>query len=229
MKKTYYSYSRLWCYLRDPEEYYRKYHLKLYDTPTPKMLLGSIFSDAYSKRERAETGINFNWKLALKYPKEYYRQVPPNLTFTSDYERVMEKALNHPKLVIAPPKDCEQTLYTESPICPLQAKNDAFRTSELLLIENKYGAPWNEERVAEDDQLTFYSYVPWLLYKKIPKGILQSINARTGEVNVFEFKRKKEDFKALIEKIKYAYEGIIAEEFSPDKAIIKSPSYYNKS
>ncbi len=228
MKQIHYSYSRLWCYLRNPEEYYRKYVLKLYDTPSPKMLLGSIFSDAYSQREQAETGIKFDWKEALKSPKDYYKQVPPNLTFTSDYERKMEKALRHPKLVKVSPEFCEQTILVDSPICPLQAKNDAFIPKEFLIVENKFGAPWTSQRVQEDDQLSFYSYVPWLVHGKIPGGVLQSINSSTGEVQTFNFQRTLEDFIPLIQKIRYAYDGIQNEEFSPDKAIIKSPRYYRQ-
>lgn len=214
MKKTYYSYSRLWTYLRDPEEYYRKYVQGFWDPPTAKMLLGTIFSDAYSERKKAETGIAFDWREALKHPEKYYKNVPEGTFFTPDFERVMDTALNHPKLVRLPSFLCEQTIRVESKICPLLAKNDGFNPKAMLVVENKYGMPWTEDRVESDDQLTFYSYVGYLLKGEIPKIRLQSINRNNGQVVPFETKRKKAQFKPLEEKIEFAYKGITNEVYT---------------
>jgi hypothetical protein len=200
----------LWQWLNSPEDYYTKYVLGLFEPPSPKMLLGTIFSDAYSglSRSQKDPNLPYDWRLALKYPQNYYKDAPDHLTYTSDYERKMEKALKHPELVQAESSNCERTILVETDICSLQAKNDAYIPSQNLVIENKYGMPWTKERVNLHDQLTFYSYVVYLKHGKIPLVRLQSVNSANGEVKAFEIKKKKKDFVELRKKIKYAYEGI---------------------
>ncbi len=209
-KKIYYSYSRLWCYLRDPEEYYTKYVMGLWDPPNPKMLLGTIFSDAYSQREFSEKdpSLAYDWKLALKHPEKYYKSVPEGITYTLDYERKMNNALESQNMVQAKRKECEQTILLDLENLSLQAKNDAYVESKNLVIENKYGILWNEERVNTDDQLTFYSYVVFKKFGKIPIVRLQSVNSANGSVQAFEISKKEKEFEELEKKIMYAYNGI---------------------
>ena len=44
-RKGHYSYSKLWCYIKDPQEYYRNYVLKMKDAPSGPMVLGRMFSE----------------------------------------------------------------------------------------------------------------------------------------------------------------------------------------
>lgn len=206
--KTYYSYSRLWCWLRDPQQYYRQYVLKMKDEPTDKMILGSIFSDAYADPK-------FDYRAALVKPQKFYTPCPPNLTFTPDFARNMEKALSHKKMLRLPKNMCEQTIKVESKICPLLAKHDGrdAKGKNVLIIENKYGTPWTEEKANTEDQITFYAYVDYLTTGKIPLIRLQSVNSKNGEVVAFEVNKTKEQFVPLEEKIAYAYNGIIKEVY----------------
>lgn len=204
-KKDHFSYSRLWCWLRDPQQYYRQYVLGIQDPSNDRMVLGSIFSDAYADKE-------FDFRAALIKPQKYYKNCPENLTFTSDYARIMEKALNHRNLLRLPKSMCEQKVYVESKICPLMAKHDGRddKGKNVLIIENKYGTPWTEQKANTEDQITFYSYVDWLLTGKIPLVRLQSVNKKNGEVQAFEVYKTKKDFQILEEKINYIYQNIMA-------------------
>lgn len=225
--KTYYSYSRLWKYLRDPEEYYRHYVLKLKEPPNENMVLGTLFASAYSGQRFADTNpkLKFNLKDALINPQKYVKNCPDGITFTSDKLRVMENVLKDKKLVKFKAKHCEQTVLVESKICPLQAKHDGrnekFKGTlkdevgeiklnrETLIIENKYGTPWNEERANTEDQIIFYAYVDFLATGNIPWIRVQTADRKTGRINVFNVKVSKAQFIALEKKIEYAYNGII--------------------
>lgn len=49
---------------------------------------------------------------------------------------------------------------------PILSKLDGFDPKKLEIDEVKTGKSWNQKRVDEDDQLTFYSLICYLKYKK---------------------------------------------------------------
>ena len=207
---TYFSYSRLWCYLKDPKEYFNRYVLGVSEPPNEYMVLGTIFARAYAEP-------SFDWKAALVNPRLADKRAPETITFTSDYARVMEKVLNHPKMFRLDPRLCEQTVKVQGKVCKLQAKHDGrdekFVKSNVLIIENKYGSCWTEQRANEEDQITFYSYVDWLLTGKIPLVKVQTADRKSGRVESFEVIKTKEQFAPLEDKIEHAYRGIINEVY----------------
>jgi len=217
-RKTFYSYSRLWSYIRDPQQYYRNYILKMKDPPSAPMILGRIFSDAYAGLTEINDK-NFTFQEAIINPKRFYPDTPDDIFFKPDKVRIMKTAFEDKNLYRLPPKFCEQSVFAESKICPLMAKHDGRikKDDKVLIVENKFGNPWNEERANSEDQITFYSYVDYLLTGLIPKIRVQSVNTNTGKVLVFEVKKTKEQFTPLEEKIDFAYQGIIAERWEKNE------------
>ena len=226
-KKGYYSYSKLWCYLKDPQEYYRNYVLGQKDPPSAPMILGRVFSEIYAGFDSKLGGVcelNFKGEKKLKYtiekmienPQKYFPDIPKEIAFRPHMVRIINTALKDKNLFRLPMKYCEQAVYVNSKICPLGAKHDGRikKDGKVLIVENKFGRPWTEERANEEDQITFYSYVDYLFTGVIPTVRLQSINSSTGKVLSFTTRKKtKADFAALEEKIEYAYKGITNEVY----------------
>lgn len=202
------SYSRLWTYIKDPQDYYLKYVIGVPFIPSEPMVKGSIFSEAYADPK-------FDWKAALINPRKVLDddKIPETLTFTSDNVRIFERALSSKDLLRLPPKQCEQSVYVQSKICKLMMKNDGYNPETFLVVENKFGKPWDKERANTEDQMTFYAYCSYLQLGKIPLVRVQSINSKTGEVKVFEVQKTKQQFEPLEEKIEYAFKGILNEAY----------------
>lgn len=206
-RKTYYSYSRLWKYLRDPAEYYRGYVLGMWDPPTDKMVLGSIFAEAFADPK-------FPLEKALIAPQKFIRGCPAGISFTPNYRRVIEGVLANESFLTCAPEEAEQAIYVEGPLCPLMGKFDGKRESIDLLIENKFGTPWTEERAHTDDQVAFYSYIYWLKFNKIPKVLLQTVDRESGRIKKYLVEKTEKDFDPLKEKIELAYNGIQAKDWT---------------
>lgn len=201
--KRYYSYSALWTYLKNPQEYYRKYILGMWDPPNDKMLLGTIFAMCYKNKNIDVNDIVLN-------PTKYIKDVPKEIVYTPDKARIMKQALATPQFIRLPKEQCEQSIRIESKICPIMSKTDGFDPERMLIIENKYGSCWTEERANSEDQITFYAYVAWLKYGKIPLVRVQTFNRDNGKFAAFNVKKFKTNFKPLEEKIEYSYKGIIS-------------------
>lgn len=182
--KDYLSYSQISCYLYDPMEYYRRYILGLQSEPTEPMKFGSIV-------HRALAESRYDWGKALR--KE---------GFTPDYNRVLASALGQ----IDRPPIREKKIVVEHEPIDLLAIFDGLDDG---IIEYKTcSSHWNQSRVDEDLQLSFYSLVYYKHFGKMPKIKLISINSRNGSVKQFSTKRYKKDFPELQEKIEFVYQGI---------------------
>lgn len=214
-KKGYYSYSKLWCYIKDPQDFYTKYILKIKDPPSGPMVLGRMFSDIYAGLTRIN-GLKYTVDDLILTPHKYYPDTPKEINFRPDMIRIVNTALKDKNLFRLPPKYCEQEVYVTGKVCNLGAKHDGRikKDGKVLIVENKFGGPWTEDRANEEDQITFYSYVDYLFTGIIPTVRLQSVNSKTGKVLAFTTKKKtKADFNQLEEKIEYAYKGIINEKY----------------
>ena len=201
-KHKYLSYTQLYTFLNNPQEYYRRYILGIKPEPTEIMKYGSIFQDAWRDR-------TFNWKKEL-----IQLNAKPSII------SAMDKAL---KQMVRLPKRKTELTYTYPIIfdgilmpCILYAKLDGFDKEKLVIYENKFGTLWNEEKAKTDMQLTFYSFIIEKEFGKKPKIILQSADRKTGKVVIYETKRTKDDYDFLIENIHYAWENIVNGNFDKD-------------
>lgn len=208
--KRYYSYSRLWQYLKDPQEYYRKYIMGMWDPPNQYMALGSIFALAYADPK-------FDVEDAILNPKKYIKDLPNDIVYTPDFVRIMKQALIHPEIIRLPKHQCEQSIRIQSKICPVMSKTDGFDEKKMLIIENKYGSCWNEERANSEDQITFYAWIAWLKYGVIPVVRVQTFDKKSGKLAAFNVIKHKTNFAPLEEKIEYAYKGIISQDWEIKK------------
>jgi hypothetical protein len=197
LPKGYLSWSALNSYLTDPKEYYLHYYLgkdfmvdlkKTDMARWEKIRLGKIFQEAWADPR-------INWRRKLKKDG-----------FTPDKERIIETALKDKNLIRMPIKNCEQRIFADFNGIKLQAIPDGFK--DKLLVENKFGAVRDQEMVDDDGQLSFYSLTIKLNNKFIPKIILQSVNDRTGKVNIIKTKRTNQDLKHIGELIIMAARGI---------------------
>ncbi len=219
-KKDHYSYSKLWTYLRSPEEYYRNYVLKQKDPPSAPMILGRMFSDIYAtydlKKDQGEAeGKKFKLADLILNPRNYYKDTPENIYFRPDKIEIIKAALSDKNLYRLAPKYCEQNVFVQGKVCGLGAKHDGRIKvkDKTLIVENKFGNPWTEERANEEDQITFYAYCDWLLTGIIPTVRVQSVNGKTGQVLAFTVRKTKKAFAPLEEKIEFAWKGIRAEKW----------------
>ncbi len=187
MNRKYISWSQFWLYSNSPQKYFEQYVLELKQEPTKKMLFGRIFSDAYENRGND------------KYdPCKVLRREG----FTTDYERVMKNALSQLPLIKG--EECERTFEIENEPFNLLGKFDGVVESKNLIIENKTGATWTQQRADEAEQLTFYGLVYYLTTGKNPKMILNSVRASDGKVFTFKTQRdikQLSDFKIRVDEI----------------------------
>lgn len=200
LPKDYISYSQMNLYLWDPKEYYEQYFLgkdfmaELKKTDInrwEKITLGSIFQDAWADPR-------VNWRRKLK-----------DEGFTADKERVIATALEQENLLRVSPSKCERTYKANYRGIPILIRVDAFDEGEKLLIENKFGAPRDQENADEDNQISYYNLGIKLALGWLPKkNILQSVNDRTGKVKQIETKRTQSDLDHIGDLIVTAARGI---------------------
>ena len=99
----------------------------------------------------------------------------------------------------------------------LYGKFDGFNPRKLEVGEYKTGKKYTQAMVDKNDQLTFYAFMVWLKYKKIPALKLCWIETRelnddevciTGKHKIFEAKRTVKDFLLLGKRIRKAAKEI---------------------
>jgi len=176
----YISWSQFWLYSKSPRMYFEQYVLGLRPEPTKKMVFGSIFSKAYENRRNG------------RY--DPYKELKER-GFTADYERVLRSALSQ-----LPPlegEECEKTFEIENKPLNLLGKFDGVIESKNLIIENKTGATWTQERADTAPQLTFYALVYYLATGRNPRMVLNSVRQSDGKVFSFKTKRTVEQMKEL--------------------------------
>lgn len=198
--KRHLSYTQVNTYLNNPKEYYDQYvmgkdfmeELKINNPDLwEKIKLGGIFQEAwYDPR--------INWRKKIKA-----------LGFTPDKIRIIETALAQKNIIRMPRNLCERRYYFDVEGIPFLFITDGFDDGKKFLCENKFGNPRQQEKVDEDLQLSVYCLGIYTLFGWIPKRIvLQSVNDRTGKVNVIETKRAKIDLDHAKDLIIQAARGI---------------------
>ncbi len=198
LPRPYLSHSQFWLFNHDPEEYYKQYYIARIDKPTPKMVLGKLFQEAWSDRA-------FNYIKALK-----------KAGFNSDQARIFKFALEHPTTIRFPKNKTEKRLDGKGLGLkyPIMGYLDGFDKAKRHLVENKLGVVWTQDRADESTQITWYALLIYLNFKFIPKrNTLQSFNGRNGMPNLRETKRIKQDLKFLVEAINEMHDRILADDF----------------
>lgn len=193
----YLSYSAYWLYNKDPLGYYQQYFIARVEEPTEKMLLGKIFQEAWSDP-------------AFDYEAELIKE-----GFTSNYARIVKTAIDHPQAVRLPKVLCEKKFQVQGRGLkyPILGIFDGFDKNMKLVVENKMGTPWRQDRVDTDEQLTWYTLICVIKFGFYPKIRLQSFNGRNGIPTIYNTKRSKAQVEALIRKINAVVERISAGDF----------------
>lgn len=112
-------------------------------------------------------------------------------------------------------KKSEFEIKAKCNVCPLLGKIDAFDPKSKNFREYKTGKyPWSQGRVNEHGQITFYCYLIWLKYKKIPQVIyLDWLNTDEkskdyGRIRSFATVRSMADLIKMHGRIQRAWNGI---------------------
>ena len=179
------SWSAIWLYDNNPEQFYTQYVLGIKEPPTREMLLGSIIHAGFEGKD---------WKKEL---------IDNN--FTPDYERTVAEIMKFPI-----PKMTQQEVWLgekgreyEETDCSLAARADGINDDDNVIIEIKTGKNfWTQERADEHGQLTLYAFLKWKETGKIPGLLLVSCNVNNGKVKVFYTKRTEEQIKEMCNHIK---------------------------
>ena len=198
LPKPYISHSQFYLFIRDPMAYYEQYFVGRVDEPTPKMVFGKIFQEAWSDK-------NYDYEKALQ-----------ENGFTSDKLRVIKTALTHSETFKLPKNKTEIKLEIQHPDIAdykLLGFLDGLEKNIHTITENKMGVWWTEKTVQESTQITWYMMSYYVKYGKMPKLRLQSFNANNGIPRIFWAKRKVLDFKFLIENINSMIARIEASDF----------------
>jgi hypothetical protein len=179
-------------YYHNPREYFIQYILGHKPKATPRMQFGSIGHKAIAEP-------SYDWRKALREGR-----------FMSSDEKVIERALP----MIKKCKQHEVELTVKWGEITLYGIIDGLNATNFR--ERKFSAPgaWNQDRVDEDLQISFYWFMLSLAGKKMKKAYLDHINAKTGKVVSFETKRNLGmDMEGVQNIIRHSYEGIMAEDW----------------
>jgi len=198
MPLPYLSYSAFELYQTDPMEFYQQYFIGRIDRTTPKMTLGKIFQEAWSN------------------PKYDYVTELKNEGFTSNQARIITTALGHKQTVQLPKSKCEKkhTVIGEGLNYPILGIFDGDDEAAQLVVENKFGAPWNQQRVDSHRQLTWYALIVKIKRGYIPKLLLQSINSKTGIPSKYWTRRTRFDIDCLVHDINNMVARVEAGDFN---------------
>lgn len=210
MPLPYLSKSAFELYERDPIEYYKEYFVCRKNIQNDKMILGTIFQEAWCDKK-------YDYKKELK-----------KAGFNSDSERAITTALNHHALTKLPKSKTEKkwTVQGLGLNYPILAIFDGLDEDIDLIVENKFGAPWNKKRIEtemftdsngqqqRDRQATWYALVYYIKKGKIPKFMLQSVNSRSGIPNKFYIKKTLKDLKELVMEINTMVERVTSGDFN---------------
>lgn len=199
MPLPYISYSAWALFQKSPVEYYQQYFIGRIDKPTPRMLLGKIFQEAWSD------------------PKYDYVKELKKVGFTSDYERIIRTALNHKQTVRLPKHKCERKHIVRSRELdhPIMAVFDGEDKPIQLLVENKLGHVWTQHEADTSEQITWYVLAWKIKYRTFPKNILlQSFNGKNGLPTLLWTKRAQYDLDELTYRINQTVAKIKAGEFN---------------
>lgn len=192
---SYLSWSQLYLYRKDPNEYFVQYVMGVKQPPTPAMMLGSLIHRA----------IGDNWdakKLEMQMKGEHY---------TSDYIRtgisILSKAPRYPlqeeRIVLEP--SAHNGLKV-----PVMAILDGLDDVLNKIGEHKTtSSGWSQQQVDEHDQLTLYDLVCYYKYNKIFLNELNVLNVNNGKVKTYISTRSEKQILDLRDEINATYEDLV--------------------
>lgn len=197
MPLPYLSFSAFDLYQRDPIEFYQQYFVCRVDRATAKMTLGKIFQEAWSD------------------PKYDYKKALKSAGFTSNYERIVRTALEHPRTVRLPKNKCEKKYIVKGRglAYPIMGVFDGDDVGKKTIIENKFGAVWSQDTVTKHKQITWYMLVNKIKRGYMPKFLLQSYNAKNGIPKHYWAKRYEFDLDKLVQEINTMVARVQAGDF----------------
>ena len=188
-KLQYLSWSQIYTYLNDPQDYFNKYVLGIWPEPNEAMKLGSIYHKAFENPE------NKIWIEELR--KE---------NFTSDKERMIWDAIKYLNK-FKWPNERELKIRTSYLPIDLLGIYDGYTTN--VITEYKTGkANWTQQRVNDDNQLKLYSLIHKMKWNVMPTVILHSFNTTSGRCKTFKVKHKVRDLQEIKRMVKEAHKGI---------------------
>jgi hypothetical protein len=194
LPRGYLSYSQIRMYWEDPKTYWRNYVLGIRDEPNQPMKWGKIVHRAIAEKDY-----------------DYASTISHN-GFTSDRIRVLNKVLDeiHKHLQHVVAYEREFNFPNHKP-CGILGIMDAI--TKTGFYEFKTGSGWNQKRVDEDDQLTFYSLL-WKSATGKPPKIIKLIHiSDTGRITILRTKRTLKDLANIQEIIEKTYSGISEDSF----------------
>lgn len=170
------------------------------------------------------------FQLAWADPKYNYNKALYDEGFTSDNTRIVRQALDNDDVIRLPKKLTEKELIVQGRglKIPILAQFDGKDTNAHLVIENKFGVAWDQERLdtgvywldkkkrdglKRDRQKEWYMLVYYLKYHKKPKYLLQSFNGKNGKLVKLWGKSTMHDFDLLINDINNMVTRIEAGDF----------------
>ncbi len=119
------------------------------------------------------------------------------------------------KMFLPKLKKAEFKVEVDCLVCPLVGKLDTFDPRTKSFRDHKTGKwPWTQKKVNEHGQITFYCYLIWLKYKKLPPMMwLDWLNTDPeskdyGRVKSFATGRSMSDLIKMHSRIKSAWAGI---------------------
>lgn len=194
LPRPYISNSQLSLFTRDPMAYYEQYFVARIEEKGEPLTIGKIFQEAWCDKK-------YDYTKALE-----------EAGFTSDKARAIRTALEHPATVRLPKSKTEKQFIVKGRGLdyPILAQLDGVDPKINLVVENKFGLPWTQEKVDNgmyyakdgkqyrDRQLTWYTLGYWIKYKRFPKFLLQSFNGKHGAPNKFWAKRTPADLDELV-------------------------------
>lgn len=210
MPLPYLSNSAFNLYEKDPMEYYEQYFVARVQEESEPMTLGTIFQEAWCDKK-------YDYAKALE-----------EAGFNGDKERAIKTALEHHATVKLPKKYTEKKLTVQGRGLeyPILAQFDGYRPDAILVVENKFGAPWTQERInnsvyydkegvkRRDRQLTWYILTFYIKHRKMPKFLLQSFNSKNGTPRKFWVTRTMYDLDMLIQDINNMVTRVQAGDFN---------------
>lgn len=194
MQKEYISWSELYCYQKDKNEYYMQYILNYKPEPTDEMVLGSLIHDSLSGKIT-----DLNKELDTKH-------------FTSDYKRICADLLE------ATPRyeGREHAMYLKGNkenglLCDVLTIYDGWDHDKNLIAEYKTTKNgWRTQGdVDNHHQLTLYALTYYYISGRIPSIILHRLDTGNGKVKTFTTTRTINDFENLTAAINNMYTDLV--------------------
>lgn len=189
LPRGYLSWSQLWLWEHNPEEYKRHYFEdKKKEEESPKMKFGKKFAESREKNKSCEDPL-------------------------AELARIFTPSMPIKEVEITAWLMLDNQLKIK-----LLGKPDGFDKKSLTLVEDKTGAKWTQGMVDKHGQITFYSLIIWLKTKKLLKRIfLNFIPTEVdedgkvsvcGKARTFQTERKLSDLFLMVNRIAKAAKEI---------------------